>query len=70
MRQVMDEAAADGIPVLLESTMEAVSFYEKLGYETQERLKFMIPPPGNIKEPPSELYAEEVMTWSPTSNEG
>ena len=58
----MQEAAAvDDMDIVLESTMESVSFYEKLGFKALEGLHLMLPAPGS--EDPTERYEEKCMVW-------
>jgi hypothetical protein len=47
--------------VVLESTMNAVSFYERLGFVIANELGLMLPAPGS--EVPTELYEERCMVW-------
>lgn len=44
-RKVVEMAAADGLPVYLESTMLAVPMYEKLGFKAIGSFEMDIPPP-------------------------
>ncbi|CAM1506433.1 Fc.00g060740.m01.CDS01 [Cosmosporella sp. VM-42] len=62
LRQVLAKAAADNLPVVLESTMPAVSFYERLGFDIRRDLELMVPPQGSSE--PTERYAEKVMVWT------
>lgn len=59
-------AAEDGKAVVLESTMSAVSFYERLGFEIAKSLDMMLPPRGSSD--PTELYEERCMVWKPTAD--
>ncbi|KAF4978789.1 hypothetical protein FZEAL_4903 [Fusarium zealandicum] len=59
LRRVQAEAAADSMPVILEATMNAVSFYERLGFETRQELDMMLPPRGSSL--PTERYEERTM---------
>lgn len=43
MRAVAEAARADGLPVFLESTTDAVSFYEKLGFARVGGFRMTIP---------------------------
>ncbi|OBS19538.1 hypothetical protein FPOA_11264 [Fusarium poae] len=61
LRRVQAEAAAENMPVILEATMNAVSFYEKLGYQIQDKLEMMLPARGSDK--PTEHYEERIMVW-------
>lgn len=57
-------AAADGMAVVLESTMEAVSFYQKLGFQVALNLSMMLP--SRDSGVPTELYEEKCMVWRPS----
>jgi ribosomal protein S18 acetylase RimI-like enzyme len=58
-------AAKDGKAVVLESTMSAVSFYQRLGFQVAKSLHMMLPARGsNI---PTELYEERCMVWRATA---
>ncbi|CAF3538757.1 hypothetical protein FGSG_09523 [Fusarium graminearum PH-1] len=61
LRRVQAEAAAENMPVILEATMNAVSFYEKLGYQVQDELEMMLPARGSDE--PTEHYEERIMVW-------
>lgn len=61
LRKVQDSAAAENMPVVLESTMEAVAFYKKFGFKVAKGLGMMLPPRGSDK--PTELYEEKSMVW-------
>lgn len=58
---MQDLAAADGMAVVLESTMGAVSFYEKLAFGVSKNLEMMLPPRGSDE--PTERYEERFMIW-------
>ncbi|KAH7013452.1 hypothetical protein EDB80DRAFT_372576 [Ilyonectria destructans] len=62
LRSVLDKAAAAGVPVVLEATMNAVTFYERLGFEIRQELTMMLPPRGSNE--PTEHYAERTMVWT------
>ncbi|KAF7545890.1 hypothetical protein G7Z17_g8824 [Cylindrodendrum hubeiense] len=62
LRSVLDKAAAGGEPAVLEATMNAVTFYERLGFETRQELTMMLPPRGSSE--PTEHYAERTMVWT------
>ncbi|VUC34922.1 unnamed protein product [Clonostachys rosea] len=61
LRSVMSLAEAEGTAVVLESTMGAVAFYQKLGFEIRQGLDMMLPPRGS--DVPTELYEERCMVW-------
>ncbi|KAH7312342.1 hypothetical protein B0I35DRAFT_53364 [Stachybotrys elegans] len=63
LRQVQSMARADGMPIVLESTMPAVSFYQKLGFEVRQGLDMMLPRRGSDEA--TELYEERCMVWRP-----
>lgn len=62
-RKVQDAAEAAGVPVYLESTMEAVKMYEKLGFLPVDSFKMTIP--GHGQEERTEFYEETCMLWNP-----
>jgi ribosomal protein S18 acetylase RimI-like enzyme len=51
--------------VILESTMNAVSFYERLGFEVALKFDILLPPPGGHEW--TELYEERSMVWRPAT---
>jgi predicted N-acetyltransferase YhbS len=57
----MSLAEAEGTAVVLESTMGAVAFYRKLGFEIMQGLDMMLPAIGSSD--PTELYEERCMVW-------
>ncbi|CAG9992573.1 unnamed protein product [Clonostachys byssicola] len=61
LRSVMALAEAEGTAVVLESTMGAVAFYQKLGFEIMQGLDMMLPAIGSSE--PTELYEERCMVW-------
>lgn len=61
LKKVMNQAAADKLPVILESTMNAMTFYEKLGFHVAESLELMLPPRGSSEA--TERYEERCMVW-------
>ncbi|UKZ55194.1 hypothetical protein TrVGV298_009012 [Trichoderma virens] len=63
LRKVQDLAAADGLPLVLEATMNAVTFYQKMGFEIKDELSMMLPPRGSSE--PTEFYEEKCMVWVP-----
>ncbi|UKZ80965.1 hypothetical protein TrVFT333_008731 [Trichoderma virens FT-333] len=63
LRKVQDLAAADGLPLVLEATMNAVTFYQKMGFEIRDELSMMLPPRGSSE--PTEFYEEKCMVWVP-----
>ncbi|KAK5987830.1 hypothetical protein PT974_11964 [Cladobotryum mycophilum] len=65
IRKVQELAAAEKLPVVIEATMNAVTFYEKHGFETKDELSLMLPPRGSDK--PTVLYEERCMIWTPPS---
>jgi hypothetical protein len=58
----MGRARVDGMPVYLESTIVAVSMYERLGFEVVDRFGMRIPGSGRGIE---EVYEEVCMVWRP-----
>ncbi|KAH6842996.1 hypothetical protein B0I37DRAFT_418129 [Chaetomium sp. MPI-CAGE-AT-0009] len=62
-RKVLAMAAADGLPVYIESTDVAVSMYQRLGFTTIDRFEMRLPRPGFTAL--SEIYREECMVWYP-----
>ncbi|KAK0628952.1 hypothetical protein B0T17DRAFT_488944 [Bombardia bombarda] len=64
-RTVLDMAAAEGLPVYLESTMVAVPLYEKLGFRAIDGFEMGIPRRGSSSDELSETYREICMVWYP-----
>ncbi|KAK3692818.1 hypothetical protein B0T22DRAFT_495841 [Podospora appendiculata] len=63
-RRVLGMAAAEGLPVYLESTIMAVSLYERLGFKAIDAFEMKIPGrSGSIET--GEVYREVCMVWSP-----
>lgn len=60
-------AAADGLPVYLESTEVAVVMYQKLGFRLIDGFEMKIPGPGSTEL--SEVYRESCMVWYPPSGQ-
>ncbi|KAL5083096.1 hypothetical protein Trisim1_002188 [Trichoderma cf. simile WF8] len=63
LRKVQELAAAEGLPLVLEATMNAVTFYQKMGFEIRDELSMMLPPRGSSE--PTEFYEEKCMVWTP-----
>jgi hypothetical protein len=61
-------AAADGMPVYLESTEVAVPMYEKLGFKVIDGFEMQIPRPGSAEL--TQVYREACMVWYPPSKQG
>jgi ribosomal protein S18 acetylase RimI-like enzyme len=61
MCEVQRAAALAGMPVVLESTVESVGFYERLGFEIRDEFSMMLPAPGASE--PTEKYVEKSMVW-------
>ncbi|KAL6866660.1 acyl-CoA N-acyltransferase [Trichoderma novae-zelandiae] len=68
LRKVQDLAAEEGLPVVLEATMNAVGFYEKMGFEVRDELSMMLPARGASE--PTEIYEERCMVWVPGKGNG
>lgn len=66
LRQVQERAAADGMAVVLESTMNAVTFYQRLRFGIARELDMMLPERGSDE--PTELYEEKCMVWRPSDS--
>ncbi|KAF5261180.1 hypothetical protein FOXYS1_8143 [Fusarium oxysporum] len=62
LRRVQAEASKENAPVILEATMNAVSFYQKLGFQIREGLNMVLPARGSDE--PTEYYEERVMVWA------
>lgn len=62
LRRVQAQAAVENMPVILEATMNAVPFYEKLGYQIREELEMTLPARGSDE--PTEHYEERIMVWT------
>ncbi|KAL7811452.1 acyl-CoA N-acyltransferase [Trichoderma aethiopicum] len=63
LKRVQDLAAAEGLPVVLEATMNAVGFYEKMGFEVRDELSMVLPRRGASEA--TEVYEERCMVWVP-----
>ncbi|KAI5467724.1 hypothetical protein BGZ63DRAFT_345941 [Mariannaea sp. PMI_226] len=63
LQTVQDRAGAEGFSVVLEATMNAVTFYQKLGFDIRLDLEMMLPPRGSSE--PTEHYSERTMVWNP-----
>jgi hypothetical protein len=61
-------AAADRMPVYLESTEVAVPMYEKLGFKAIDGFEMRIPRPGSAEL--TQVYREACMVWYPPSKQG
>jgi ribosomal protein S18 acetylase RimI-like enzyme len=48
---------------VLEATMNAVGFYEKMGFEVRDELSMVLPRRG--ADEPTEVYEERCMVWVP-----
>jgi ribosomal protein S18 acetylase RimI-like enzyme len=59
---VQAEASKENAPVILEATMNAVSFYQKHGFQVREELNMLLPVRGSDE--PTENYEERVMVWT------
>ncbi|KAL2266203.1 hypothetical protein VTJ83DRAFT_5555 [Remersonia thermophila] len=66
-RRVLDMAAAEGVPVYLESTEVAVKLYERLGFRTLGGFEMRIPRRGTAND--MVVYRETCMVWYPPSQE-
>jgi len=73
VRRVMELASADGLPIYLESTMEAAGIYAKLGFASVDGFKMTIPgrkkksdrDDGEDSVPVAHVVYEEVcMLWA------
>lgn len=69
MREVMAKAAAEGLPVYLEATEEAVGMYRRLGFEEVDGFEMSIPS-SPVATEPYELYREWCMVWHPPPASG
>ena len=68
-RRVLDMAAADSLPVYLESTMNAVCMYEKFGFSVIDSFEMEIPaPPGSAEA--VDVYREVCMVLLPRPKTG
>lgn len=68
LREILRRAEAEGLPVVLESTMTAVSFYERLSFRLAEGLEMLLPVKGSKQA--TELYQERCMVWTPKLTNG
>ncbi|KAL1842909.1 hypothetical protein VTJ49DRAFT_3697 [Mycothermus thermophilus] len=66
-RRVLDMAAAEGLPVYLESTEVAVPLYERLGFRELGGFEMRIPRRGTAND--TEVYRETCMVWYPPAAE-
>jgi hypothetical protein len=64
-RKVLELAAADGLPVYLESTEGAVPLYTKLGFQLLDGFQMRIPPGAGSAGLDDEVYRESCMVWRP-----
>ncbi|EWG42150.1 hypothetical protein FVEG_04072 [Fusarium verticillioides 7600] len=62
LRRVQAVASKENAPVILEATMNAVSFYQKHGFQVREELNMLLPVRGSDE--PTENYEERVMVWT------
>ncbi|KAM5348723.1 hypothetical protein ACJ41O_008546 [Fusarium nematophilum] len=62
LRRVQAAGSEEHVSVILEATMNAVSFYQRLGFEIREELDMMLPPRGSTE--PTERYEERTMVWT------
>lgn len=62
LRRVQAEAASENAPVILEATMNAVSFYQRFGFHIKEELDMVLPKRGSDE--PTENYEERIMVWT------
>jgi hypothetical protein len=64
---VLELAAADGLPVYLESTEVAVPMYRKLGFRVIDGFEMRVPRPTSGSTELSGVYSESCMVWYPPS---
>lgn len=67
-REVLAMAAADGLPVYLESTAVAVAMYERMGFRAIDGFEMRIPRRGAAEL--TEIYSETCMVWYPPAPVG
>lgn len=67
MSRVQELAAAENLPIVLEATMNAVTFYQKMGFEVRDELSMMLPLRGSSE--PTEVYEERCMVWVASKGE-
>ncbi|KAI8650144.1 N-acetyltransferase domain-containing protein [Fusarium sp. Ph1] len=65
LSRLMEVAVSKRLPIWLESTMNAVSFYEKKGWKRV--CKICTPAPGNPREFDGGVYEEQGMLWEAPS---
>lgn len=63
LRKLQDKARAERVPAVLEATMTAITFYQRLGFELRQELEMTLPPRGSSE--PTERYLEQSMVWEP-----
>ncbi|KAB5566590.1 acyl-CoA N-acyltransferase [Coniochaeta sp. 2T2.1] len=64
-RHIMEKARADGMVIYLESTLDTVHMYERLGFRKVDAFQMKIPRPGGDPEDLSGIYEEVCMVWWP-----
>ncbi|PHH80404.1 hypothetical protein CDD82_1770 [Ophiocordyceps australis] len=62
MRRVQQCAAADKMPVILESTMEGMALYTSLGFQAVRQLEMKLP--ARASHHATEAYRELIMVWT------
>ncbi|PHH59818.1 hypothetical protein CDD81_2557 [Ophiocordyceps australis] len=62
MRRVQQRAAADKMPVILESTMEGTALYTSLGFQAVRQLEMKLP--ARASHHAAEVYRELIMVWT------
>ncbi|KAJ6437792.1 dihydroxy-acid dehydratase [Purpureocillium lavendulum] len=68
LRHVQERAAAEGMAIILEATMEGVRLYQKLGFAISQELHMKLPSRGSTQ--PTEPYEERCMIWTPPAQNG
>lgn len=67
MRLIQEKAKVAALPIYLESTLEAVDLYQRLGFVEVDGLQMPIPARGSTT--PCDIYKEVCMVWMPQSAE-
>lgn len=62
-QKVLELARGSGLPVYLESTVNAIEMYKKLGFVVVDGFQMIIP--KRESEGMTEIYEEACMLWSP-----
>jgi predicted N-acetyltransferase YhbS len=59
----IERSKKENLPIALESTLDAVPFYQRLGFQTEAHIS--MPLEGIVKDGESILYEEECLVYRP-----